>query len=64
LVLSRRLATNAETAAFPTDRSAEDYQFGFIYWLLVFLQEAEDRTEEEQVFCERAGYGSEDDGDE
>jgi hypothetical protein len=51
----------AEAAAFPTDHSAEDsaedYRCGFICWLIVFLQEVEDRTEEEQVFCERAEYG-------
>ena len=48
----------AEAAAFPTDQSAEDYRCGFICWLLVFLQEVEDRTEEEQAFCERVEYGS------
>ena len=48
----------AEAAAFLTDHSAKDYRFGFIHWLLVFLQEAEDRTDEEQAFCERAEYGS------
>ena len=63
---TKAIAKNAraEAAAFLTDHSAEDYRFGFIYWLLVFLQEVEDRTEEEQAFCERAEYGSEDDEEE
>jgi hypothetical protein len=60
------IAKNArvEAAAFPTENGAEGYRFGFIYWLLVFLQEDEDRTEEEQAFCEQAEYGSDDDEDE
>jgi hypothetical protein len=43
----------AQAVALSAISAEEANRFGFIYWLLVFLQEAEDRTQKEQAFCDR-----------